>query len=70
MRDEEKAWNLSLIQKACDSFGWMVAMDTKSKEITGLIIGEPEYIKRILEGDFVTAGSPVSPDEILPEGSM
>lgn len=36
------------IQKACASLGWNVSFDESSPGITGLIIGQPEYVEDVV----------------------
>lgn len=41
------------IQRACKELGWNISMDVRKEEIEGLIIGQNDYIKRVLTGEDV-----------------
>lgn len=38
------------IQQACKQLGWDIAMDVSSEEISGLIVGQHDYIQEVLSG--------------------
>ena len=46
---------LNAIIKACEFLGWTVAIPNESEDadIKGLVIGEDEYVDRVLNGEFV-----------------
>lgn len=42
------------IMKACEYLGWAVAVPTEDPDadVQGLVIGDPDYIDSVLNGDF------------------
>lgn len=41
------------IQRACKELGWEIAMDVRNQEISGLVIGQREYIDNVLLGEDI-----------------
>lgn len=37
------------IQEACAHLGWCIAMDDSKKEISGLVIGNLDYVNKLLK---------------------
>jgi hypothetical protein len=45
---------LEAIMKACEHLGWAVAVPSENPDddIKGLVIGDPDYIDSVLNGDY------------------
>lgn len=41
------------IQRACKELGWEIAMDVRNSEISGLVIGQRDYIDNVLLGEDI-----------------
>lgn len=46
---------LNAIIKACEFLGWTVAVPNQDEnaDIQGLVIGEDEYVDKVMSGEFV-----------------